>query len=340
MTNIFDSEQLLARPAIQELLVLLVSNFHEPDEIRLLAKNAGMLVDRLYFRRGPGVVWPEVLEAAANQALGDALMAQVKKAGGPAMAKRVDEILSGHGPKPAEAPAASPLPGEWHGGDQNILGTKSTLLDVDFLETGLRVAKAVCKLEMRDPLGRTAHASAFLIGPRLLLSNYHALFCKSDTGMRPVPWVEATFLFERGETPVAVPCDMASIRGAADFDWAVVTLDKAPPEACKPLALGSKVRLFTGDPVFIIQHPAGGPKKIGLYRNEVRYLDDKVVQYLTDTQPGSSGSPVMNDRWEVIGLHHRWIRPTDARPEQRNQGINIQRVIEGLAGIDIPAGAS
>ena len=32
---------------------------------------------------------------------------------------------------------------------------------------------------------------------------------------------------------------------------------------------------------------------------------DDLVQYSTDTEPGSSGSPVFNQDWEIVGLHHR-----------------------------------
>src|SRR4029078_1187244 len=35
------------------------------------------------------------------------------------------------------------------------------------------------------------------------------------------------------------------------------------------------------------------------------------IHYSTDTDPGSSGSPVFNDQWEVISLHHSGVPKTD-----------------------------
>ena len=54
----------------------------------------------------------------------------------------------------------------------------------------------------------------------------------------------------------------------------------------------------------IIQHPLGGPKQIAITANQVVNTYDYRLQYTTDTQPGSSGSPVFNDDWKVIALHH------------------------------------
>ncbi|MEH2083397.1 MAG: LamG-like jellyroll fold domain-containing protein [Nostoc sp.] len=92
-----------------------------------------------------------------------------------------------------------------------------------------------------------------------------------------------------------------------------------------------------GDSVIIVQHPKGKPKQMasnnviynGLYKNFLRYE--------TDSDYGSSGSPVFNARWELVGLHHAAI---PAEPQnnynQENlrftsqQGIRICRIIEDL----------
>ena len=85
------------------------------------------------------------------------------------------------------------------------------------------------------------------------------------------------------------------------------------------------------DRVYIIQHPSGAPKKIGMIHNVVRSVDDDVVQYLTDTEGGSSGSPVFNEQWGLVALHHQWVEATiNGVKEIRNQGRRIERVVAGL----------
>jgi hypothetical protein len=56
--------------------------------------------------------------------------------------------------------------------------------------------------------------------------------------------------------------------------------------------------------VAIIQHPGGHDKKISMQNNLVAYADDKLVQYYTSTQAGSSGAPVLDDDFAVVAIHH------------------------------------
>ena len=55
----------------------------------------------------------------------------------------------------------------------------------------------------------------------------------------------------------------------------------------------------------IIQHPAGGLKQIAIRENGIKHFDDEVIQYWTDTDHGSSGSPVFDDNWGILGLHYQ-----------------------------------
>ena len=129
-----------------------------------------------------------------------------------------------------------------------------------------------------------------------------------------------------------VACEAETITGDREHDWAVVRLaDPAPITALFWLSR-ARWNCALDDYVFIIQHPDGGPKMIGLSHNLVRYVDDEVLQYWTDTKAGSSGSPVFNHRWEVVGLHHRWVEaPEGEGVSYRNQGRRIERVLDGMA---------
>lgn len=72
-------------------------------------------------------------------------------------------------------------------------------------------------------------------------------------------------------------------------------------------------KVVIGEPVNIIQHPGGGPRRFAVRNNGlVDILPAGFLHYEADTEPGSSGSPVFSPRWEIIGLHHSGIPRIDA----------------------------
>jgi V8-like Glu-specific endopeptidase len=77
-----------------------------------------------------------------------------------------------------------------------------------------------------------------------------------------------------------------------------------------------------------------------MHHNVVRFVDDAVLQYWTDTEAGSSGAPVFDEEWNVVALHHRWVeRDVDGTMEFRNQGQRIERVVEELVAAGLTFGS-
>ena len=64
----------------------------------------------------------------------------------------------------------------------------------------------------------------------------------------------------------------------------------------------------------IVQHPGGQPKQLAIRENELLPFDDadNFLTYQSDTFRGSSGSPVFNDLWDVVALHHAGKPQKDA----------------------------
>jgi V8-like Glu-specific endopeptidase len=113
----------------------------------------------------------------------------------------------------------------------------------------------------------------------------------------------------------------------------------APEDSLPPLDSWGKLELSSdpppgvGEHVVIIQHPGGGAKQIALTANQVVNLFEHRLQYTTDTLPGSSGSPVFNDAWKVVALHHAGGNlVTNPRGDRMfaNQGILMAKILERL----------
>ena len=66
--------------------------------------------------------------------------------------------------------------------------------------------------------------------------------------------------------------------------------------------------------------------------NEVKFVDDVVLQYLTDTSNGSSGSPIFDFQLRLVGIHQRGGQlhlpgDVDGVTYFRNQGIRMTAIV-------------
>lgn len=215
---------------------------------------------------------------------------------------------------------------------EKITSEKSTLLPIRFLEIGLKRARCVARIYIKR--GASAEAgTGFLLNNNLLLTNNHVI---QDVSTAVIAQVQ--FDYEESAEGLAVPVTGFMLdpdNGFAtsiDNDWTVVRI-KGDANSIYGFIDLKPVIVEKDDFVNIIQHPGGGYKQIGMYHNVVTFSNDHIVQYLTDTEPGSSGAPVFNSDWEVVALHHSggMLRePGTAQKFLRNEGININVVIKGI----------
>ena len=197
------------------------------------------------------------------------------------------------------------------------------------------VAPAVCLLRVESTAG-SYFGTGFRVGERLILTNHHVLFPKDQVATK----VYADFGFDvdvnGASTPViSLPGDASSIKGDKANDWAVVEVPDMKAEwPILPLASAPAPRV--GDLAYILQHPGGQQKRLGYVRNMISDVDDAVIKYLTDTEPGSSGSPVLDSMGHLIALHHAGGRPVEIAgkpPVSKNEGVRISRVVAGMKAV-------
>ena len=193
-------------------------------------------------------------------------------------------------------------------------------------------APSVCLLRVTSPAGQFL-GTGFRISDKLILTNEHVLFPHQEQATKVV----ADFLFDVDANGLALagtslPGDVATIAGDRDDDWAVIAVDGM--DAAWPIVpLDGGSAPATGDRAFILQHPGGQRKRLGFVRNTIGDVTDRVVHYLTDTEPGASGSPVFDARSRCIALHHAGGEPqvvAGRPPVSKNEGIRISRVRDGL----------
>jgi V8-like Glu-specific endopeptidase len=240
---------------------------------------------------------------------------------------------------------------------ERMVGTND-LMGVAFFERGLQVARSVGRIWINVTGGMPeGYGTGFLISPHLLMTNHHVLPTQAiakrslveldyQLGLNGTIMPTATFSFEPDlfflanqhldYAVVAVRTDDPSGQSLAGYGW-------------NPL-IEEEGKTIISQWLNIIQHPNGEPKQLGLRENQLVDVLDEFLHYKTDTAPGSSGAPVYNDRWEVVGLHHSgvWDKNAAGHPlaidgrvwreemgEHRikwiaNEGVRISRIIADI----------
>jgi hypothetical protein len=327
-------------PAVKELRRLLSDTYFRSADVIALVQGAGASPAAINWDQPMVLVWHEVLFKLQNQDRLRALLLNLIDGPDRALAERLRELTAEQPVTEAPShPATDRGLAIWEkqGGRERITGPESTLLDVSFLRRGTELASAVARL-LVELDGVPYYGTAFRIGADLMLTNHHVLF--ADSG-NPATGVNAWFGFERSfdgkdREPIIVPGRIETITGDPVHDWATFRLAGLAPGGTAVISLTGAAPVTVDDRVYIIQHPNGGVKKIGMVHNVVRYVDDDVIRYLTDTDGGSSGSPVFNEQWQLVALHHQWIEDKTGRTtEIRNQGRRIERVAAGLSAAGI-----
>jgi hypothetical protein len=129
------------------------------------------------------------------------------------------------------------------------------------------------------------------------------------------------------------------------LDYTAVALSEPAPEHLGYLEPRQGTVASMAAKIFVVQHPRGDPKAYVVNHNKKVSADDRYVTYLADTDEGSSGSPLFDERMRLVGIHHvGGHRVTFEGSEVvTNLGSRIEVVIEDLirqlmaAGWDEPS---
>jgi endonuclease G len=246
---------------------------------------------------------------------------------------------------------------------ERILGQKD-LMNVNFLEKGSVMARTVGKIVLKNSLGGpVGYGTGFLISPRLVMTNNHVLRDNRDASFSHIEFDNQLDLTGDLLKSYAYKLDPdAFFVSDKNLDVTIVAL--GPPvnsQRIFPIVWNKLVetegKVIIGEYMNIIQHPEGRPKEFSFRANQLIDVLTQFLHYETDTEPGSSGSPVYNDQWEIVGLHHSGVPKRNAagkilnRKGQvwtpamgegqiewiANEGVRISTISQYLKGLSLPA---
>jgi hypothetical protein len=224
-------------------------------------------------------------------------------------------------------------------------------VSLDWYKRGLERARGVARIGREVAQG---DGTGFLVRGRdlherygdelLLLTNAHVISTdERETGSIHPAEAVVTFaaLGESGQAVEEFTVDEEILWYSPSdrLDTTVVRL-KRPVGGVEPYPVfDAPPRRDEKQRVYIIGHPAGGGLSFSLHDNHLLDFDDRLLHYRAPTEPGSSGSPIFNSQWRLIGIHHaggEGMQRLNGQPGTypANEGIRIKAIRQALA--DLP----
>jgi V8-like Glu-specific endopeptidase len=208
----------------------------------------------------------------------------------------------------------------------------NNLYSIAWLQRGIELSRPVARVVLD---GGRERATGFVIDGDRFLTNHHVL---PDEAVAAD--AAAEFNVERGwdgrlKSPTTRKFDVGTefiTDPDLDFTYVAISPGKADEPDFGSVSSAEIAEATVNDYVAIPQHPDGGPKQICVTDNKVQSVFDSRLQYSADTSYGSSGAPVFNQRWQLVGMHRRGgalAGPTGAK-HWVNEGIKIQDILEAI----------
>jgi hypothetical protein len=208
---------------------------------------------------------------------------------------------------------------------QAVLGGES-YKTLEWYRTGLVRAANVARI---GSLFYT-FGTGFLVeldGEQLLVTNHHVIPNK-------IAFDRAYVSFEAraGDTQRYRIKEQLWTSGIDDLDATIVRLDK-PVEGVEAYPFCAAVPpLEPPARVYVIGHPKGGTMSFSIADNILLAHKEPKLQYRAPTDPGSSGSPVFDDEWSLLALHHAggldMPRLDGEGVWPANEGLDINKVLQ------------
>lgn len=223
------------------------------------------------------------------------------------------------------------------GGFEAVVG-RPNFLPASFLEIGAASARATCQVRTSgvDFTGRSGSwtGTGFLLGGGVLVTNNHVLNSPAVAAA-----ASAVFDYQVGPDGAPLPPRSFALKpdrlfltspavGGLDYTFVAVHGDPSPYGGVR--VRRTAFAIAEGEFANVVSHPNGRMKEVALQENEVRWQDDVVIHYTSDTEGGSSGASVCNNSWDLVALHHA-SKPSNVPGfAALNEGIKLAAIAADL----------
>jgi len=202
-------------------------------------------------------------------------------------------------------------------GLEKVFGTEK-YLPLQWVKNSLERSRAVAMIQDRNgnPMGTgflvpggELHDS--LTGQTVLVTNNHVIAKQPSPNIGQLKVGDALARFQTlEEDGLSAEFEIESILFESplhELDASVVKL-AGIPEGIEPYRLASEMPALEEKEkakVYVIGHPGGRTLSYSMDDNVLLGYNEQILHYRSPTERGSSGSPLFDRNWDLIGLHSR-----------------------------------
>jgi endonuclease G len=196
----------------------------------------------------------------------------------------------------------------------------------------------VGRIVIKEGTKRLGYATGFMVSENLLLTNWHVFKTKESVKQSEVQFYYELDAAGNEKDPIIFALDAELFyHSSKPLDYCLVGVK--PMDVENKTSISAIGYLYL-DPTMgklgdegkeslnIIHHPEGDYKQLSIRQNLFTKITPLTIWYESDTAQGSSGSPVLNDQWQVVALHHMGIAKKNGAGEYLDKDNNIIPVID------------
>lgn len=187
----------------------------------------------------------------------------------------------------------------------------------NFVELIHQAKQKVGRIAVKRGNRNLGFATGFMVAENLLLTNWHVFKTIDEVADSEIQFFYEYNTLGNPGTPVAFKLQTDLFFHAnKELDYCLVGVNDLDVTGSPKLrdigyifldpTLG-KIGHEGQESLNIIHHPNGDYKQLSIRENLFKKITPISIWYATDTAPGSSGSPVFNDQWQVVALHHMGV---------------------------------
>ena len=192
----------------------------------------------------------------------------------------------------------------------------------NFIDILTAAKSKVGRIVVKNGASVLGFATGFMVSDRLMLTNWHVFKTKADVLDSEIQFNYEFDATGRPNTPLIfnlAPNDF--FFSNEELDYCLVAVQTTDVTGLATLSsigyhflnpVSGKLAGEGQEFVNIIHHPDGDLMQLSIRENRFIKIMDQTIWYAADTSQGSSGSPVFNDQFQVVALHHMGVAQKSA----------------------------